>query len=302
MQYHYTTRLAARPATIVPTFEFSRFRFYLEAEKAVRFAPRSSANMIRGACGIFLRKTAPPEIYARLFEPGRDLGPAPSGLTDWPRPFVFRTAGMEALAATPNRAFSFDLHLFDTRQPVLPYFEAAFAQWASSGIGPARTPARLLSTKPLGSLCSIGLDPEPSPVDEVTLRFVTPTELKVAGQVAASAEFGILFARLRDRVSTLRALYGPGPLELDFRGMGARAASIRLVRSNLQWEKAQRTSSRTGQTHPLGGFTGEADYCGDLREFLPWLRTARWVGVGRQTVWGKGEVHVVGDMSADFKL
>jgi len=44
--------------------------------------------------------------------------------------------------------------------------------------------------------------------------------------------------------------------------------------------------------HSLGGFTGEAEYEGDLAEFLPWLRAARWVGVGRQTVWGKGELRV----------
>lgn len=290
----------------MPTFEFYRFRFRFEVEDAVRFAPRSRANMIRGACGIFLRKTAPPEVYTRLFEPGRDLGPAPSGLSDWPRPFIFRTSGMEDLSAS-SRSFWFDLHLFDMRQPVLPYFETAFARWASSGIGPARTPARFVGAEPLENRLSVVLDPDSSPVDEVTLRFVTPTELKAAGQLAPLPEFGILFARLRDRICTLRALYGPGPLELDFRGMGARAAAVRLVRTDLKWEKAQRTSSRTGQTHPLGGFTGEAEYCGDLREFLPWLRAARWVGVGRQTVWGKGEVHVVekegnsGMLSSDFK-
>ena len=305
MPYHYTTRRTLPPATTVPTFEFYRFRLHFEADDAVRFA--SSANVIRGACGIFLRRTAPPDIYARLFEPGRDLGPAPSGLSDWPRPFVFRTAGMEALREA-SRSFSFALHLFDTRQPLIPYFETAFARWAASGIGPARTSARLLGVEPLGNLYSIALDPAPSPVDAVTLRFVTPTELKAAGGLAASPEFGILFARLRDRIATLRALYGAGPLELNFRGMGERAAAIRLVRSDLRWEKAARTSSRTGQTHPLGGFTGEADYCGDLREFMPWLRAARWVGVGRQTVWGKGEIHVVEQaggsnpmLSSDFK-
>ena len=45
--------------------------------------------------------------------------------------------------------------------------------------------------------------------------------------------------------------------------------------------------------HPIGGFTGTAEYVGDLAEFLPWLRAARWVGVGRQTVWGKGDVRVL---------
>ena len=28
----------------------------------------------------------------------------------------------------------------------------------------------------------------------------------------------------------------------------------------------------------------------DVAEFLPYLEIARWTGVGRQTVWGKGEI------------
>jgi hypothetical protein len=38
---------------------------------------------------------------------------------------------------------------------------------------------------------------------------------------------------------------------------------------------------------------GSADYEGDLAEFLPFLEAARWTGVGRQTVWGNGEIHVI---------
>ena len=110
--------------------------------------------------------------------------------------------------------------------------------------------------------------------------------------MAEQPEFAILFRRLRDRISTLRGLYGAGPLDIDFRAMGVRAEAVRLNRADLKWERVARKSGRTGQVHSLGGFTGEAEYEGDLAEFLPWLRAARWVGVGRQTVWGKGEVRV----------
>ena len=48
------------------------------------------------------------------------------------------------------------------------------------------------------------------------VEFVTPTELKSGDHLVARPEFGVLFARARDRVSTLRALYGAGPLEIDF--------------------------------------------------------------------------------------
>jgi CRISPR/Cas system endoribonuclease Cas6 (RAMP superfamily) len=59
---------------------------------------------------------------------------------------------------------------------------------------------------------------------------------------------------------------------------------------DLRAEHRVRRSSRTGQVHPWGGFTGAAEYQGDLAEFMPYLRAARWTGVGRQTVWGKGEI------------
>ena len=124
------------------------------------------------------------------------------------------------------------------------------------------------------------------------VRFVTPTELKAGHQVADRPEFGILFGRLRDRISNLRALYGAGPLEIDFSAMGERAAAVRMTWYELQQTEVDRLSSRTGQRHPLGGFVGEAAYEGELGEFLPYLRLGKWVGVGRQTVWGKGEMEM----------
>jgi hypothetical protein len=37
---------------------------------------------------------------------------------------------------------------------------------------------------------------------------------------------------------------------------------------------------------------GEVEYQGELDEFMAYLRLGKWVGVGRQTVWGKGEIDV----------
>jgi CRISPR/Cas system endoribonuclease Cas6 (RAMP superfamily) len=74
--------------------------------------------------------------------------------------------------------------------------------------------------------------------------------------------------------------------------MGRRAASVAMTRCDIQRVKTERRSSRTGQVHPLGGFTGEAEYKGALAEFLPYLRAGKWAGVGRHTVWGQGELDV----------
>ena len=74
--------------------------------------------------------------------------------------------------------------------------------------------------------------------------------------------------------------------------MAERAAEVTIVRSHISKVSVSRRSSRTGQTHPIGGFTGCAEYSGRLGEFLPYLYAARWTGIGRQTVWGKGEIEV----------
>lgn len=302
MPYHYSRRLGQ---SLEAKFEFFRFRFHFRAVDTVHFPAGKSGNVIRGALGLILRDTASPAAYARLFEPGSQLGRAPSGLGDWPRPFILRADELDGRTVPEGGQFCFDVHVFDLRAAVLAYFHEAFAQFGRQGIGPGHGRVTLEQAEqldfdgrvgPIAGAPPLALDLEPQAgrVERVEVRFLSPTELKSGGTIAPRPEFAILFARLRDRISTLRAMYGAGPLEIDFRGMGERAATVRMSRCDVCWETVQRKSGRTGQVHPLGGFTGTAEYQGNLAEFVPWLRAARWVGVGRQTVWGKGDVRVVG--------
>jgi hypothetical protein len=291
----------ASAANIVTTFEFYRFRFHFRALDRLHFPEGKSANVVRGAFGAVLRDTVPAGVYSRLFEPGAALGPAPSGLSDWPRPFVLRVAHLDGLTISAGDTLFLDAHVFDLHQPALSHFQAALARLAEKGLGPGRGRAALEHTEELdlcdspresGSPNVVLLDPAPESVPSVTVQFRTPTELKSGGELAERPEFVVLFGRLRDRISTLRSLYGQGPLQIDFRALGERAAQVRMKRCELAWEQVSRRSGRTGQVHSIGGFTGEAVYEGELAEFLPWLKAARWVGVGRQTVWGKGDVRV----------
>jgi hypothetical protein len=301
------------------SFEFYWLRFRFRSAGSIHFPAYKSGNIVRGAFGgIFrklvcvpgcqdaktcdLRATCP---YARVFEPRAARGEGPSGLADWPRPFVFRASHLDGQTIQEGEPFHFDVHLFDAVDPALSYFVQAFAELAREGLGPGRGRAELVSVDQLDlSGAKIGQAGElaaPSVVDlsgageraeRVLVRFLSPTELKTEGGVAERPEFGVLLGRLRDRISTLRALYGAGPLDIDFRAMGERAAQVRMTRCELEWAEADRISSRTGQRHPLGGFVGEAEYVGELGEFLPYLRLGQWVGVGRQTVWGKGQIGV----------
>jgi hypothetical protein len=231
-----------------------------------------------------------------MFEPGA-VAAGPSGLADWPRPFVFRATHLDSCTIQPGESFYFDLNLFDVRTDAAAYLAPAFSQLAREGLGPGRSRVELTGVSQLDKNYDATLAPlelnlaSSEPSTRVCVHFLTPTELKSGEHLAARPEFPILAARIRDRISTLRELYGEGPLAIDFRAFGERAALVRMTRCEVRQIDVERRSSRTGQVHPIGGFVGEAEYEGDLGEFIPYLRAARWTGVGRQTVWGKGEIH-----------
>ena len=202
----------------------------------------------------------------RFCAPVRAAGTGPSGLGDPPRPFVLRVTNDTEIG----------MNIFATSDPLPDVFENAMRLVKAFTIEAVE--GKQLSRLPLSA--------HGTAVSRLRVRFVTPTALKGA----ARPEFGALLSRIRDRVSTLRQLYGAGPLDIDFKRFGTHAAQIRMTRCDLESVDVFRTSRGSGQTHSLGGFTGICEYEGDLTEFLPYLEIARWTGVGRQTVWGNGQL------------
>lgn len=305
-------------------FRLYPLRFSFIAREPIHFPAGKSSNILRGAFGMIFRRIAcVPQCtgarecewrvscpYARMFEPSAVVA-GPSGLADWPRPFVFRATHLDGRSIRAGESFHFDLNLFDVHSPAVAYLVLAFGQLAREGLGPRRSRVELAGVSQLdaqgeraamifdGSSLVMQQNAPPleleltasvEPVSRLRVGFLTPTELKSGQQLAGRPEFSILASRIRDRVSTLRELYGDGPLEIDFRAFGERAALVRMTRCDIRQVEIVRRSSRTGQVHPIGGFTGEAEYEGDLTEFVPYLAAAKWTGVGRQTVWGKGEI------------
>jgi len=290
-------------------FEFYPLRFEFRALEPIRFPAGKAANTLRGGLGLAFRRIAClPECggpagceqratcaYARIFEPSaisRDGG-SPSGLSDWPRPFVFRTRHLDGQVIAAGDVFRFDLNLFYLTREAIDYFVRAFAALGREGLGPGRGRAELIF-RPFDNLApmSLELSPRVDAPSRIRVEFLSPTELKHESEIVARPEFPILFGRIRDRISTLRALYGAGPLEIDFQVSGAHAAGVRMIRCDMRRIDVERRSGRTGQSHSIGGFVGVAEYEGDFREFLPYLEAGQWTGVGRQAVWGKGEIRV----------
>jgi hypothetical protein len=261
-------------------------RCHCAAAEPVHFPLGETANLFRGQFGKILHRYDA-AMYTRFFAPVLKTG-VPSGLHDPPRPFVLRVRHLEGATLT---SFHIGMNVFETNQQHLVHLCQAIDDLVRQSLR--------------AEVCCVeGLEmlrlPLPDDVARASRRaastlvstcrvtFLSPTELKNQ----KSPEFGPLFRRIRDRISTLRALYGPGPLEIDFKAMGKRAAAIRMTHCEMYPVAAERTSRTTGQRHGLGGFVGFAEYEGDLTEFIPYLEIASYTGVGRQTVWGKGEISI----------
>ena len=319
MKPHLTSLPCSDRETL--SFELFAFRFQFRARTSLYFPAGKAGNIVRGALGRIFRKYACTPgcsgarvceqrsscAYARLFEPTAGAQ-GPSGFADWPRPFVIRAGHLDERRYRPKEIFHFDLHVFEMREPALAYFTFSFSQLMREGLGPGRAATELTAVYTLDSHGQEAarifdgralLEPQPlilplrpgsAAVRRIRIQFLSPTELKGAGEINQQPEFGILFARARDRLHNLRKLYGAGPLDFDFKAAGERARQVKLLNSQLTWETHERRSGRTGRTHPLGGLVGTAEYEGDLGEFLPYLHAASWTGVGRQTTWGKGHI------------
>jgi hypothetical protein len=255
-------------------FSFQRIRLEFQSLEQQRFPEGKAGNMMRGALGWAMRESSP-QAYEEFFEPRQTRGAGPSGFANRPRPFVLRANHLDGRTFQQSEMFHVDLHLF--RGTPREVFVSAFERIR---LGCLRNVT--------GETISLSLDNAHAGIDKVTVRFVTPTELKIETGLAAIPDFPVVFARARDRIRALNSR----ELTLDFAGMAQRAASVSLVSHQIIRHHYVRTSSKTGQTHPLGGFTGEATYAGSLDEFVPLLKATHWTGIGRQTVWGKGVIDV----------
>ncbi len=264
-------------------------QFDFVAMDPIRFREGTAGNTFRGALGVLLRGS---DLYPQLFAPTRSEGP--SGMVDRPRPFVLRPSQIDGRLFLEGMPFTLTVNLFDPTLPALESLRAVFSELAVTGLGPGRPRVALTSAVQLPE-ASVSLQPRKEAQERIAIEFLTPTELRSAGQTLAEPNFDAVFKRARDRIAALLTFYqGHTTLKevIDFRAIGERAETIRLASGVWERHQTQRRSTRTGETHPIGGFTGRAIYEGDLTEFLPWLEAAEWTGVGRHTVWGNGQIRV----------
>jgi len=294
---------------------FSTFHVYFEAEKP-EVLPRRLFSTFRGAFGRALKRLSCVArrvktclecplsqecAYGYLFETPRP--PHADRLRKYPfvgHPFAFAPP----FPYEGRNPLQVRMTLVGGALRFFPHVVLALEALARNGLGRRRVRLRLVSVEEEGTgreLYREGTirNPEPIPPpkredlpipENLTVRFFTPAALRFSRKIIGpeALEFHILVRNLLRRISMLSYFHAGTPLEVDFKGLIARAEKVKTVSRELSWVRFTRRSARTGEVYPLEGFVGEAGFSGDFEPFAEILRLGTYVQVGRNISFGFG--------------
>ena len=233
-----------------------------------------------------------------------------------PHPLVFQPNKQLADLAQEGEAWDFSLLVIGHAGEFLPHIvfsvqtmgEAGIGVGAKHGLGrfaveKVTANAAMLFDAATGSMGntiepqSLSLEKANGELRHLRVHLRTPLRLKQENRLQTGLPFHLLIRAALRRISALEIAYGQGEPALDYRGLVRRAEDIRLKESTLRWHELQRYSNRQQQKVSLSGLMGSALYEGDLAEFAPLLNYASQVHVGKQTLFGLGEIAL--DQSED---
>jgi len=130
--------------------------------------------------------------------------------------------------------------------------------------------------------------------DEISLNFLTPTRIKVEGDLISKPEFHILVRALLHRISAFFYFYAQKELALDYNLLISQAERITINKSNLRWVDWERYSARQDTRMKLGGFMGRATCKGDFKEVSPLVWLGQYTHLGKNCTFGLGKYEIAG--------
>lgn len=322
-------QLAKRQAVQEKLFslEYARFAFILRS-KAEAWLPPYTGSTLRGAMGNAFRRNACMTkknnctdcmfisqcAYAYIFETSQLNVAEHIGHRYVPHPFVIEPPLEGKMAYQAGDSFEFHLLLIGRGIEFLPFFIAAFAQAAANGFGTGRYPFRLdkveqvlpqsgrliwdggsnLRNSVVAERCQARQEDMDKDRHQLSIVFKTPARLVDRGQLSTEPGFQLIMRNIFRRLDLLGRAHGSGPLELPFAELLQAAEQVRIVReaSSYGWSDWQRYSNRQQTSLMMGGIVGRIIYQGDLEEFMPHLRMAEVIHLGKGSVFGLGNLKI----------
>ncbi len=293
------------------------YRFRLRALGSL-FFPAFPGPALRGALGDSR------EVHALLFEPPAAL--PHKRFADPPRPVTLRPR-FSAGTYAPGSALEFEVTLVGSAGAHLLPVVRALVALGESGIGARRDGSasdgrfaldRMDALGPRETVAVVTPDGLFRPVvlpwrfpddfaapaavggGRFTLELRTPTFVRRRDEPRGALAFRDMVDELLKRVSLFSLAYGDGPVyarEEEVELVGA-AAAVEIEDAAVSWTEVPRYSRRQGRRmgfeSGFAGWAGRVTYRGSPDLWLPLLRAAPLLHLGRHTAFGLGEVHLSG--------
>ena len=128
----------------------------------------------------------------------------------------------------------------------------------------------------------------------VTLRFLSPTRMRVKGRLEETPTFEQLVVSLSLRLAMLAETYATAPVVYDYKGMIELAREVETVDSSLRLMALDRFSNRQAAKLNLDGFMGDITFAGAAtNDLLPMLVAGEFLNLGSSTAFGLGRYVVL---------
>jgi len=239
-------------------------------------------------------------------------------IKDIPRPFVIDPPPGEENIFEPGDIINFQLVLIGKAIDYLPYFILVFKELGKIGLGRKygrfeleKVEELLLNSDresrniysgqdeilhrvgPPITYADISAADDMSFLKEITFHFLTPTRIQFDGKLIGDIEFHHIIRALLHRLSALSYFHCGEEMKVDYKGIIARAMSVRKKYSDLKWLDIERYSSRQKARMKLGGIIGKANFLGDLSEFMPLILLGEHVHIGKSCTFGLGKYRIL---------
>jgi hypothetical protein len=238
--------------------------------------------------------------------------------SDTPRPFVFDPPHSGKHSAGSEAAFNFTL--FGRSVEYLPYFLLALRNLGESGMSKGYRLGygkfRLVAVDAIGFGTSNNIFSGDTVFNRaitlsyqemlkgsaehrgnLTLHFLTPTQIKEDDRFTAAPSFRGLMSRLLFRANALAEFYGSGMLydNEEVLAMLGACRPISIVRAKTEKIRTERYfhKQRMKKQHLPPFFAGEITYQGEFpREIMALLELGRLIHVGKMATFGNGMYEV----------